>query len=160
MKNNWVRYLAVSAMAGGMLLAAGADVSSPPPPAVQQHLHGSRYRGARLARYLNLTAAQQAQAKADRQAARQSAQPLRQQLKQVRQQMFQAIRANDAGAIQQLSAQEGSLKGQLAALRHATFAKLYSSLTPDQRAKADQLPAHFRQMRQRRIENRQAQSNG
>jgi len=159
MTSRLVRFIAVPAMAGGMLLAAGAQVSNQPaqPPAQQQGLHN---RGERIANYLNLTDAQRAQAKAELQAARQSAQPVRQQLKQVRQQMFQAIRANDTGAIQQLSAQEGSLKGQLSAMRHMTFAKLYSNLTPEQRAKADQLPAHFRQMRQHRMESRQAQSNG
>jgi Spy/CpxP family protein refolding chaperone len=44
-------------------------------------------------------------------------------------------------------------------MRHEGFAKLYSTLTPEQRAKADQLPARFRQMRQRRMESHQPSSN-
>jgi hypothetical protein len=38
-------------------------------------------------------------------------------------------------------------------MRHQAFARLYSTLTPEQKAKADQLPAHLRQMRQRRMES-------
>ena len=73
--------------------------------------------------------------------------------------MFQAVRANDTPKIDQLSTQEAGLQGQISAMRHEAFAKLYSTLTPEQRAKADQLPAHLRQMRQRRIES-QNPSNG
>jgi Spy/CpxP family protein refolding chaperone len=150
MKNNWLRFAAAAAVAGGLVLAAQEVPSQPAPPAAQQH-----HRGARLTRYLNLTPAQKAQAKAEFQAARQAAQPIRQQLKQVRSAMFQAVRANDTAKIDQLSAQEASLKGQVSAMRHEAFAKVYSTLTPDQRAKADQLPAHLRQMRQQRMESHQ-----
>ena len=86
---------------------------------------------------------------------RQSAQPIRQQLKQVHTAMFQAIQANDTAKIDQFSAQEANLKGQISAMRHEAEAKIYSTLTPEQRAKADQLPAHLRQMRQRRNASRQ-----
>jgi len=142
-------------MTGGLLLSA-QEVSSPPAqPAAQEH-----HRGARLANYLNLSPAQQVQAKADFQAARQSAQPIREQMKQLRAAMTQAIQANDTAKIDQISAQQANLKGQISAKRNEAFAKVYSTLTPDQRAKADQLPAHLRQMRQRRMENHQNPSNG
>ena len=130
MKNTWLRFAAAAAIAGGMLLAAQE-------PAVQQH-----HPGARIAQYLNLTPAQEAQATAEFQAVRQSAQPIRGQLKQVRLAMSQAVRANDTAKIDQLSAQEANLKGQISALRHQAFARLYTTLTPEQKAKADQLPAH------------------
>ena len=117
-------------------------------------------RAARIAQYLNLTPAQIAQAKAEFQGVRQQAQPIRQQLRQVHQAMFQAIRANDTAQIAQLSAQEASLRGQISAMRADVMAKLYAGLTPAQRAKADQLPAHFRQMRQRWMQNHQAPNNG
>ena len=136
MKNTWLRFAAAAAIAGGMLLAAQE-------PAVQQHRPG-----ARIAQYLNLTPAQEAQATAEFQTVRQSAQPIRAQLKQVRLAMFQAVRANDSAKIDQLSAQEANLKGQISALRQQAFARLYTTLTPEQKAKADQLPAHLRQMRQ------------
>ena len=154
MKNTWLRFAAAAAIAGGMLLAAQEVGSQPAQPAVQQHR-----RGARIAQYLNLTPAQEAQAKAAFLAARQSALPIRQQLKQTRAAMFQAVRANDTASIDQLSAQEASLKGRISALRQEAFAKIYSTLTPEQRVKADQLPAHLRQMRQRRMES-QNPNNG
>lgn len=135
MKKTWLRFAAAAAIAGGMLLAAQEVGSQPAPPAV------------RLARYLNLTPAQASQAKAEFQAVRQSAQPIREQLKQVHLAMFQAVRVNDTAKIDQLSAQAAGLKGQISALRHQAFARIYSTLTPEQRAKADQLPAHLRQMR-------------
>lgn len=154
MMNNRLRFAAAAAIAGGMLLAAQEVGSQPEQPAVQQpHRHD---RGARMARYLNLTPAQEAQARAEFQAVRQSAQPIREQLKQVRSAMFQAIRANDTAKIGQLSSQEANLKGQISAMRHQAFAKIYSTLAPEQRAKADQIPAHFRQMRRRWMESHQS----
>jgi Spy/CpxP family protein refolding chaperone len=158
MKNTWLRFAATAAIAGGMLLAAQEVGSQPAQPAAQQHRRHAG--GARIARYLNLTPAQEAQAKAEFRAARQSAQPIRAQLKQVRLAMFQAVRANDTAKIDQLSAREANLKGHIAAMRHEAFARIYTTLTPDQRAKADQIPAHFRQMRQRRMENHPNPSNG
>jgi Spy/CpxP family protein refolding chaperone len=158
MKNTWLRFGAAAAIAGGMLLAAQEVGSRPAQPAVQQpHQHDG---GARIARYVNLSPAQEARARTEFQAVRQSAQPIRQQLKQVRLAMFQAARANDTEKIDQLSAQEANLKGQISAMRNEARARIYSTRTPEQRAKADQIPAHFRQMRQRRMESHQNPGNG
>ena len=158
MKNTWLRFAAAAAIAGGMLLSAQEVGSQPEPPAVQQQRRHNG--GARLAQYLNLTPAQAAQANAEFQAARQSAQPIRGQLKQVRLAMSQAVRANDTAKIDQLTAQAAGMKGQIASMRNQARAKIYSTLTPDQRAKADQLPAHLRQMRQRRMQGQPNPSNG
>jgi Spy/CpxP family protein refolding chaperone len=160
MKNTWLRFLTVPAIAGGMLLAAAPEVSTQPNLAAQQRAQRLQKRGDRIARFLNLTEAQRAQFTSELQATHAAARPIHGQLKQVRQQMFQAVRANDTGAIRQLSAKEGALEGRLSAMRHDEFAKIYSQLTPEQRAKADQLPAHMREMRQRRMENHPAPSNG
>jgi Spy/CpxP family protein refolding chaperone len=159
MKNTWLRFLAVPAVAGGMLLAAAPEVSTQPNPAAQQHALCLQKRGDRIARFLNLSEAQKAQFTAELQAARASARPTHRQLHQLRQQMFQAVRANDTAAIRQLSAKEGALEGRMSAMRHDALARIYSELTPEQRAKADQLPAHMREMRQRRMENHPAPSN-
>jgi len=141
-----------------MLLAAQEVGSQPAPPAVQQRR--PRDGGARIARYLNLTPAQEAGARAELQSARQSAQPFRLRLKQARLAMFQAVRANDTAGIQRLSAQEARLKSRVLAVREEAFARIYSTLTPEQRAKADTLPAHFKQMRQHRMESQRTPSNG
>ena len=45
-------------------------------------------------------------------------------------------------------------------MRNEARARIYSTLTPEQRAKADQIPAHFRQRRQRRMESHQNPGNG
>jgi len=160
MKNRWLRFLAVPAIAGGMLLAAAPEVSTQPNPAAQQRAQRLQKRGDRIARFLNLTEAQKAQFGAELQATRASARPIHRRLKQVRQEMFQAVRANDTAQIRQLSGKEGALEGRLSAMRHDEFAKIYGQLTPEQRAKADQLPAHIREMRQHRMENHPAPSNG
>jgi Spy/CpxP family protein refolding chaperone len=137
-----------------MLLVSAQDPNQAAPPANATHQRFHK-RAARLAKYLNLTPAQAAQAKAGFQAARQSGQPIREQLKQLRAGIQQAIKAGDTARIDQLSAQQGSLKGQLLAIRHESFAKFYATLSPEQQAKADQLPAHMRQMRQQRMANHQ-----
>lgn len=156
MKNTWLRFAATAAVAGGMLLAAQEPGNQAPPAAVQQ----PHRPGGRIARYLNLTPDQQAQARAEFQAVRQTAQPIRAQLKQLRQEMFQAIEANDKAGIDRLSAQEATLKGQLSALRLEAAARVYQTLTPEQRARVDQMPALFRQMRQRRMQNQPNPNNG
>jgi Spy/CpxP family protein refolding chaperone len=159
MTHNWLRFLAVPAIAGGMFVAAGQEVpAQPQPPAAQSQRRANRSQ--RIANYLGLTAAQTEQAQAEMHAARAATQPVRQQLRQVRQQMFQAIQANDLARINQLSAQEGSLKGQLMAARFSAMAKIYSSLTPEQKAKADQLPARMQQMRQQWMQRHSAGNNG
>ncbi|HXM41041.1 MAG TPA: Spy/CpxP family protein refolding chaperone [Bryobacteraceae bacterium] len=158
MKNTWLRFAATAAVAGGMLLAAQEVGGQAAPPAIQRHRPHDG--GARIARYLNLTPAQEARARAELQAARQSAQPMRRQLKQMRLAMFQAIRANDTAGIQRLSDGQARLRGRIMATREEAFARIYSTLTPEQRAKADTLPAHLRQMRQRGMESRQTPGNG
>jgi Spy/CpxP family protein refolding chaperone len=159
MKNTWLRFAAAAAIAGGMLLAA-QEVSSQPAQAAVQRQQRQHDGGARIARYLNLTPAQEARARTEFQTVRQSAQPVREQLKQVREAMFQAVQANDAAGIDRLSAQEANLKGHISAMRNEAFARIYSTLTPEQRAKADQIPVHIRQMRQRRMESHQNPNNG
>ncbi len=160
MQNQLLRFIAIPALAGGLLLAAGPQTSSTPqqPPA-QQHQRW-QHRGDRIAQFLGLTAAQKEQAQAELQAAHTASQPVRQQLKQMRQEMFQAIKANDEAKINQLSNQEASLKGQMVANRSLAFARIYSTLTADQKAKVEQLPAYFHQMRQQRKANQASRNNG
>ncbi len=101
--------------------------------------HHNGRTGAFLFKQLNLTPAQQTQAKSIFQDARQSAQPVRQQLKQTRQSLRAAVQANNTAQIQQLAANEGGEVGQLAAIRGTAMAKVYQVLTPDQQQKLAQL---------------------
>lgn len=86
-----------------------------------------------------LTDSQKAQAKGVFQQARQSAQPIRQQLMETRKSLRAAIQSNDADQIQKLSATEGNEMGQLMAIRSSAFAKVYQTLTPDQKQKVAEL---------------------
>jgi Spy/CpxP family protein refolding chaperone len=90
---------------------------------------------ARMANYLNLTTAQRAQAKTIFHEAGQSAKPVRQQLRETRQSLQAAIKSGNSDQIQQLTATEGTEKGQLSAIRATAFAKLYPTLTPEQQQK-------------------------
>jgi Spy/CpxP family protein refolding chaperone len=129
-KNQFAAWTAVAALGAASLFAAET-------PAGGGHRHG--HMGAFLSSYLNLTPAQQTQAKSFFQTAHQSAQPVRQQLRQTRQSLRAAIQSNNTVQIQQLASTEGSEVGQLAAIRGTTMAKVYQILTPDQQQKLAQL---------------------
>ena len=57
------------------------------------------------------------------------------QLKQTRQSLEEAIKNGNADQIKQLTAAEGSEKGELAAIRAGAMSKLYPTLTADQQQK-------------------------
>ena len=129
MKLTTVRVAAVAALAAGMAFAQAP---------------------ARLASALDLTPAQKEQARAIRQQARQNAQPLAKQLKANREALAAAVKANDVAQIHSLSAQRGHLQGQLLGIRSEARAKVYATLTPEQKAKADRV----RQRLEKRRANR------
>jgi Spy/CpxP family protein refolding chaperone len=153
MKKNLLTITAAAALAAGM---AFAQTSAPAPAPGPQQGQGRawRHRGMfrqRMARALNLTDAQKAQAKAIFQEAKQTAQPLRDQVKQTRQALSDAVKANDTAKIQSLSAQLGSLRGQLLTIRSEAMAKFYGTLNADQRTKVDQLKQRMHTRMERRF---------
>lgn len=113
MKHTIARFSAVAALAAGMAFAQT--------PAAQ------------------LTPAQKEQARTIRHQARQNAEPLEKQLKANREALAAAVKANDVAQIQSLSAQCGQLQGQLLGIRSEARAKVYATLTPEQKAKADRV---------------------
>jgi Spy/CpxP family protein refolding chaperone len=142
LRNKFAAWTAVAALGAASLFAAETSPAG-------GHRHG---RGAFLSSELNLTPAQQAQAKSIFQEARQSGQPIRQQLKQTRQSLWAAVQSNNTAQIQQLASTEGSEIGQLAAVRGTAMAKVYQILTPDQQQKL----AALRQARHARRGSAQA----
>ena len=144
LKNKFAAWTAVAVLGAASLFAAGTTPGG-------GHRHGRM--GAFLSSYLNLTPAQQTQAKSIFQDARQTGLPVRQQLKQTRQSLQAAVQSNDAAQIQRLAATEGSEVGQLAAIHGTAMAKVYQILTPDQQQKLASL-------RQARRAARQARSAG
>ena len=143
MKRQLIKFAAVTTLASGMMFAQAPS----PSPNTQARPHNFiRQHMARIAQQLNLTDTQKQQAKTIFQQARQTAQPVREQLKQNRQALAEAAKAgNGEAAIQQLSARQGNLLGQMVAVRTEAFAKFYATLTPEQRTKADQLRQQFQQ---------------
>jgi Spy/CpxP family protein refolding chaperone len=124
-------WTAVAALGAAGVLAAETSQARQ-----QWHGHG---RFGQFMSELSLTDAQKTQAKSIFQDARQSAQLVRQQLMETRKSLRAAIKANDTAQIQQLSATEGKEIGQLTAIRGSAFAKVYQTLTPEQKQKADAL---------------------
>lgn len=96
---------------------------------------------------LNLNDAQKAQAKAIFGEAKQSAAPLRAELKQDREAMANAVKSNDRAQIEKLSTAEGRVLGKLMAVRTEAMAKFYQTLTPEQKAKAEQLHQQMKEHR-------------
>jgi Spy/CpxP family protein refolding chaperone len=159
MKHQIVKFATVAAMAAGMALAQAP--ATPAAPAQQKTGKAwTARRGAmrqHMMQALNLTDAQKQQAKTIFHDARQKAQPLRDQLKQNREALTAAVKADDVARIHSLTAERGKLEGQMLGIRTEAMAKFYSNLTPDQKAKADQMhervKARMQQRRQQRNSN-------
>jgi Spy/CpxP family protein refolding chaperone len=145
MKNTVTRFAAVTALAAGIAFAQAPAPSNPPQPPAQhrQWVRGQMFE--RMSTRLNLTEDQKQQAKSIWQAARESSRPVAQQLRQSRMALRDAAKSGRPDAeIDQLSANVGNLAGQMAAVRAKAFGKFYALLTPEQRAKADQMADHRR----------------
>jgi Spy/CpxP family protein refolding chaperone len=139
MNFNWIRIAAVPAVAAGMLLAQQAEPSNQEGRKMTHGRHGRHNMAGRLAQHLNLTEAQKAQAKSFFQEAQREAQPLAAELKQIRQAVHEAAKSGNQAEIDRLSARQGVVLGQMAAIRTKAMSKVYATLTPEQREKADQL---------------------
>jgi Spy/CpxP family protein refolding chaperone len=150
MKTYLTRFAAVAALAAGMAFAQAPAPAAPPPvPATTAKSPRAVLRH-RMLKALNLTAAQKQQAKAIFQQTKQNVQPVAQQARQNREALAAAVKANDTAQIHNLSAQQGSLEGQVLAMRSESMAKFYATLTPDQRAKAEQIQQKMQQLKQQR----------
>ena len=53
------------------------------------------------------------------------------------------MKAGKTADIERLSAEQGQLMGKMMAIHSEAFAKIYQTLTPEQRVKADQMQQHF-----------------
>ena len=100
-----------------------------------------------FARDLNLTPDQQAQAKQIMAGARQESAPLRQQMKQNREALASAIKSGNDAQIDQITKADAPVMAQMAAIRAHAFEKIYATLTPEQKAKADTMRQRFQSRR-------------
>lgn len=151
MKQNWIKFALAAALVTGLSVAQTQQA----PPQHRSGEHRGGRGGAmfdRLATKLNLTEAQKEQAKAEFQAARQQAQPLMAQLKETHQALAEAVKTGKTeGEIDQLAARQGELSGQLAAIHTKAMARVYTTLTPEQRAQADEMRETMRGFLQHRF---------
>ena len=67
--------------------------------------------------------------------------------------------ADDVARIHSLTAERGKLEGQMLGIRTEAMAKFYSNLTPDQKAKADQMHERIKARMQQRRQHRNS-NNG
>jgi Spy/CpxP family protein refolding chaperone len=149
MKRHLIGIATVVALAAGLAFGQAAAT-----PAKTAKL-GARLRQ-RMLKNLNLTADQKAQAKEIMQTAKTAVQPIRQQLQAGRKELATAVKNGDATQIQALSEKQGALQGQALAVRSGAMAKFYAILTPDQKAKAEQM----QQRAKRLIQQLRALGNG
>jgi Spy/CpxP family protein refolding chaperone len=162
MKKQILTFIASGAMAAGMAFAQAAPAA--PAPGTQSstttrgtHRNFVKQRRARIAQELNLTAAQKAQAKTIFSQARETAKPVREQLMTNRRALRAAVKADNSSEIQKFATVQGTLIGKISTIHSEAAAKFYQVLTPEQRAKSDQLHAQFRQRMHERFSQK---SNG
>ena len=154
MNQHVLRFATVAALAAGMAMAQTPATPAQPGAGTRQNWAARKGAGRqRMLRALNLTDAQKQQAKTIFQQARQNAQPLAQQLKQNRESLAAAVKANDVAQIHSLTAQQGTLRGQVMGIRSEAMAKFYNILTPEQKAKSDQMHQKMKERMQQRNGN-------
>ncbi len=160
MRNKLLTFIATGAVGAGIAFAQAPAASTAPSAqsSTTQRAHRDflQRRLARLTRQLNLTDAQHAQAKTIFMQARDAAKPVSQQLRENRMALRAAVKADNTGQIQQLATARGTLMGKMATIYSDAAANFYQTLTPAQRAKADQLHQQFRERGHERFNQRNA----
>jgi Spy/CpxP family protein refolding chaperone len=149
-RTNLMRFGAVAAMAAGMAFAQAPAAVNQQAPAGQQEQRLSpqerreRFQE-RMTRELNLTPAQQQEAKAIFGRERADSKPIREQLRQNREALQAAIQANNTSDIHTLTTKQAMLQAQMMEMHANAMAKFYTTLTPEQRVKAQQMHERMRQ---------------
>lgn len=157
MKNNLMRLASVAAIAAGMAFAQTPAQPPQQPPARTRSFHRRGMWHRRMMQQLNLTDVQKQQAKAIFQQTRESVRPVREQLKQNREALAAAVKADNTAEIHNLAAKQATLQSRMVEARADAMAKFYATLTPEQRAKSDQLHQQFRQRMEQRMQQRKAE---
>lgn len=127
MKNILTVLFLSSVLAGGLMAQA-----APAMPSVQNRVKF-------MAERLSLSAEQQSQATAIYTSAAGAESSLHANLRTAEQSLRDAVKSNNAVSMEQLAATIGTLTSQLTLARAKTEAAFYQILTPEQRAKMDQI---------------------
>ena len=133
--NSTLKLLTAAALAAGCIFAQGPGGQMPPDPQtmIQRRVN-------MLANQLSLTDDQKAKATTIFTSAFTSSQSIQQSLQSNHQALADAVKKNDAAAIDTLSSAAGTLNGQLTAINSKAEAAFYAILTADQQTKLDSEP--------------------
>ena len=105
--------------------------------------------------YLDLTESQKAEAEMMFKSAHESAEPFVTQLKQGHEVLVDAIKAGKSEQeLGQLTDQQGALVGKVGQIYATAFARFYTTLTPEQKDKAEELHQQFSEFRGHRFGRR------
>lgn len=133
------RFCAAAGLSAALVFAQGmgrrGERGAPPDPQAMIEMRVNM-----LAKVLNLTDAQKAQATSIFTNANTASQSIHPNLQSARQSLADAIKKNDVAAIESLSVTTGTLMGQLTAIESKADAAFYSMLTAEQQAKFDTMP--------------------
>jgi Spy/CpxP family protein refolding chaperone len=139
------------------LLAAGLAFAQNPAPGAGRQLRPGARILPRLVRQLDLTDDQKAKAREIFKAQAEAARPLAQQMREARLQLAKDVKT---GATEDMIARDaaavGNLTTQLTVIRTKAMQQFYGILTPEQKAKWDELGERARQ-RQERLRQRVGQ---
>jgi Spy/CpxP family protein refolding chaperone len=137
---------ALGALAAGVM-AAQTPAPAPQAPNAAQNQAGAHRLGVsngqdrmlrRMTTRFNLTPDQQVQVKAILKDAREQNKGLNAKVREERMALHQAVKVDSVQQIDQITQQNAKLNAQVAASHLKTVAKIYATLTPDQKAKFDQ----------------------
>ena len=123
---------------------------------------GKRGGQGMMFRGLELTDEQKSQMKQIRQTSKETVKPIREQMKANRQKLAE-LSANgdfDQAQVQALAAQQGNLMTQMIVEREKIKSQIFNILTPEQKTKAAEMKAQFKQKMQERRQNRMDKRNG
>jgi Spy/CpxP family protein refolding chaperone len=130
------------AMAGALFAQQTAPSGGNPPTTTRQQSAARRSNhAARLTRALNLTPDQQTKVKAIFADARQRREALAPKMREERAALKTAVQNGNDREIDRIVHQNAQLNADVRALHVKAMAKVYALLTPDQKAKFDQLRA-------------------
>lgn len=129
-------------MAGGLMAQKPSPADSPAQDHPARHaaaVNRSDWMVQRLTTRLGLTANQQARAKAIFADSRQQAKALAPQWREERSALKAAVKSDSESQIDQITAKNAQLTAQIEAVHVKAMAKVYSMLTPDQKAKFNRM---------------------
>lgn len=144
---NLSRTFGIAVLAAGLVMAQrgpgrqggpGGPGGTPPDPAQMIQM-----RVDRMAQALGLTDQQKTSVTQILTDAETSSQSYRTDMHNARTALEKAVKANDGNGIQSAALTIGTATGQLTAIQGKADAAIYKQLTPEQQAKADQMPRGF-----------------